>query len=98
MFSRKERPTDIAGLSVQADGDGKVNLVELLVRAKLAKTNNDARRLIRQGGVKLNGTPVTTPSVYHTQASGAVLQVGSRHFRKLVARGSGRRHPDTLSS
>ena len=84
VFSRRAPPTEISSLKMTEKADGQVDLVSLLVGAKLAKSNNDARRLIRQGGVKLNGFPVASPVVALAQASGAILQVGSRHFRKLV--------------
>ena len=61
-----------------------MDLIELLVAAKLATTKNEARRLLKQGGVKLNGKAVKTASLPLAEASGAVLQVGSRRFRKLV--------------
>jgi len=83
VFSERRLPADIPVVELAAEGDG-VNLVDLLVSEKLAKTKNEARRLLRQGGVKLNGVPVKGPMVPAAQASGAVLQVGSRHFRKLV--------------
>lgn len=83
IFSKRELPSGMPFAKVIPDSEGAVNLVELLVREGIAKTNNEARRLLRQGGVKLSGTPVRTPSVPLTKASGAVLQVGSRHFRKL---------------
>ncbi len=67
---------------------GAIDVVDLLVSAKLAKTKNEARRLLRQGGVKLNGTPLTTSSFPAEQGAGAVLQVGSRRFRKLARKGS----------
>ena len=84
VFSERRLPTDIPVVELAAEGDG-VNIVDLLVSEQLAKTKNEARRLLRQGGVKLNGVPVKGPVVPAAQASGAVLQVGSRHFRKLVA-------------
>ena len=84
VFSRRTPPTDIPVLKITEKADGRVDMVSLLVGAKLAKSNNDARRLIRQGGVKLNGSPVASPLMALVQVSGATLQVGSRHFRKLV--------------
>jgi len=83
VFSKRQAPTEMPTAALRPDGKGLVSLVDLLVSERLAKTNNEARRLIRQGGVKLNGTPVTTPSVALHRAAGAVLQVGPRHFRKL---------------
>ena len=72
----------MATVTLRADEDGTVNLVELLVEQGLAKTKNEARRLLRQGSVKLNGAVLKQPSIPIVQAAG-VLQVGSRHFRKL---------------
>ena len=83
VFSRREQPSDIPELALQ-DSD-TVDVIDLLVASKLAATKNEARRLLKQGGVKLNGKPVTSPSLPRSEASGAVLQVGSRRFRKLVA-------------
>ena len=85
VFSERQVPTEmpVVELAPAAESAG-VNLVELLVAQGLANTKNEARRLLRQGGVKLNGVPVKNPVVPLGQAAGAVLQVGSRHFRKLV--------------
>ena len=83
VFSRREQPSDIPELALQ-DSD-PVDVIDLLVASKLAATKNEARRLLKQGGVKLNGKPVTNPSLPRAEASGAILQVGPRRFRKLVA-------------
>ena len=83
VFSRREQPSDIPELALQ-DSD-TVDLIDLLVASKLAATKNEARRLLEQGGVKLNGKPVTSSSLPRAEVSGAVLQVGSRRFRKLIA-------------
>ncbi len=85
VFSRREQPTEIAELSIRPSKDGKLDVVALLVEAQLAKTKNEARRLLTQGGVTLNGATVKEPLITLSVADGAVLQVGPRHFRKLVA-------------
>ena len=87
VFSRRERPTEMPEVRLQSwlDDEGAVKLIDLLVSEKLAQTKNDARRLIRQGGVRLNGSPVSGPTIPVAQAAGAVLQVGARRFRKLLA-------------
>lgn len=83
VFSKREQPSDIPELAIQ--DQETVNLIELMVASKLAATKNEARRLLKQGGVKLNGKTVTNSSLPRAQASGAVLQVGPRRFRKLIA-------------
>lgn len=81
VFSRRETPTDMPECRVTADG-GSVDIIELIVNEGLAETKNEARRLLKQGAVKLNGQAVTSPKVPAAEAAG-VLKV-SRHFRKLT--------------
>ena len=83
VFTKREAPSDMPTVFLEPAADGAVNLVELLVGQGLVKTKNEARRLIGQGGVKLNGAVVKQPVVPLAQAEG-VLQIGSRYFRKLV--------------
>ncbi len=83
VFSRREFPVDMPVRMLRADAEGRINFIELLVNEGLARTKNEARRLWRQGGVKLNGTPLPSPELPLAQSAG-VLQVGSRYFRKLV--------------
>ena len=83
VFSRREIPSDMPVRMLQADANGKVKFVDLMVSEGLAETKNEARRLLRQGAVKLNGAPLPAPELPIAQSAG-VLQVGSRHFRELV--------------
>ena len=61
---------------------GEYSVVELLVKAELAASNSEARRLFQQGGVKLNQEKVTHETV--TVQSGDLLQVGKRKFAKIA--------------
>ncbi len=62
-------------------GRGKHMTVELLVKAGLASSNSEARRLLDQGGVKLNQQKVTTDEV--KVSKGDLLQVGKRKFVRI---------------
>ncbi len=86
VFSRRQPPTEMPTISIYTSDGGRVDVVELLVHAKLAATKNAARRLLRQHGVKLNGAVVTDPALPSGVVDGAVLQVGSRQFRRLAVR------------
>ena len=90
VFSRRQPPAEMPEIALQAGPEGIVDLVSLLVEERLAKTKNEARRLIGQGGVKLNGVPLKRPALPGAEAAG-VLQVGSRHFRKLIPPAGARR-------
>ena len=85
QFSQRQVPDEIPQLAIQPETGGEVSLVSALVSAGIAKTNNEARRRLQQGAVKLNGIVVKHASLPIGKAEG-VLQVGSRHFRKLIVR------------
>ena len=48
-------------------------------------TTSEARRMIAQGGVKLDGTPVSGLDVARAEAEGKLLQAGKRRFARLVS-------------
>ena len=89
VFSRREAPTEMPVVVLQVDADGRVNFVELIFNQGLTESKNEARRLLSQGAVRLNGAPLKMPERLAADSTG-VLQVGSRHFRKLVLPGGGR--------
>jgi len=65
--------------------EGSINIVDLLSASGLTKSKGEARRLIQQGGVRLNGEKVKSIEEMVTVEDEAVLQVGKRKFVKLVA-------------
>jgi tyrosyl-tRNA synthetase len=64
-----------------------VNILDLLVAAAIAPSKSEARRLVQQGGVRLDGVPVTAiEQRISAPAQGeSVLQAGKRKFLRLVA-------------
>jgi tyrosyl-tRNA synthetase len=68
-------------------GDG-LWVVEVLVETGLCRTNGEARRLIRQGGVRVNGETVSDEKLRLTAASvqdGRIrLQVGKKRHHHLI--------------
>ena len=84
QFSERQVPATMPSAAVKTDEAGMIDLVEVLVGNGLAKTNNEARRLLRQHAVKITGEPVSGPSIPAVQGQELVLQVGSRHYLKLT--------------
>ncbi|MBO7605885.1 MAG: tyrosine--tRNA ligase [Elusimicrobiaceae bacterium] len=78
VFSKKELPTDLPTL--KAEGQ---TYVSVLLAAGFAKSKNEARRLIMQGGVKLNGEKVLEDAPVNFDGE-AVLQAGKKNFIKLI--------------
>src|SRR5262245_65913050 len=56
-----------------------------LIREVFGLSTSEARRLIAQGGVKLDGAPTAELDVPRTSLEGAVIQVGKRQFARLRA-------------
>ena len=78
VFSKKELPTDLPTLNANNQ-----TYVGVILAANFAKSKNEARRLIMQGGVKLNGEKVLEEGPVNFEGE-AVLQVGKKNFIKLV--------------
>ncbi len=70
-----------------AELEGGVGLLELLVRGGLAKTNGDARRLVQGGGVRVNDEKVADPrqslTVNDVCEGHIVLRAGKKRFLRL---------------
>ncbi|HBR69085.1 MAG TPA: tyrosine--tRNA ligase [Rhodospirillaceae bacterium] len=84
-FREHRAPTDLETRAVAAGG-ARVKLVDLLVQVDLAPSKAEARRLIAQGGVKLDGERVSeaTFEIDSAATREAQLQVGKLKFLKIV--------------
>lgn len=84
-------PEDVpeAAIPAEAVRNGRVWLPRLLAATGLASSNADARRLIEQGGVRLDNEAVDDPDaeLAPEDLAGRVLQVGRRRFLRLIADG-----------
>jgi tyrosyl-tRNA synthetase len=75
-------PDDVPELPLP-EGD-PVHLPALLVHGLGIASTSEARRLIQQGGVKLNGEPAGGVDLPREALAGALLQVGKRKFARLI--------------
>ena len=82
VVRHREAPEEIEQVELP-DGD-PVHLPALLVSSLGVGSTSEARRLISQGGVKLEGAAVREIDVPRDRLAGAVLQVGKRRFARLV--------------
>lgn len=64
--------------------EGTISVIDLLVASGFAASNSEARRIVVQGAVKLNGTKLPDPHERIRIRSGDVIQAGKRKFVKLV--------------
>jgi len=82
VFEEKLNPDDISAFKIK-----ERNIVEVLVATKLASSNSEARRLLKQGGVKVDGKEVKDEDfeIKKVDQDGVVIQKGKRHFVKIVS-------------
>ena len=67
-----------------AEVEGEVGLLTLLVKAGIAPSNGEARRLVQQGGISIDGEKVSDPTMKLTVRDGMVIRKGKKVFRKVV--------------
>lgn len=79
-FVQKEIPDEIEEKQIAS---GSYNLAELLAQTNLAASKKEAKRLIEQGGVKLNGEKVSNTGAEIELKEEILLQVGKRKFLKV---------------
>jgi tyrosyl-tRNA synthetase len=78
VFSRRELPSEMETFVLTAP----MPLIDLLVAANFATSKAEARRLIQQGGVKLNDDKIEQLGAM-IPAKDGILSVGRRKFVKL---------------
>jgi tyrosyl-tRNA synthetase len=83
VFVQREVPEDIA--EVPLDGEGTSVHLPALISQHFGGSRSEARRLLGQGAVRLDGEPLGPGDVDVDPArlDGRVLQVGRRQFRRL---------------
>jgi tyrosyl-tRNA synthetase len=84
IFVRKDLPDVIPEATVSADG-GRVGLLRLLTETGLVSSNNEARRLIEQGGVSVDGRRISDGQAVIDLASPVIIKVGKRKFVRVTA-------------
>jgi tyrosyl-tRNA synthetase len=85
LFVERGVPDEIEELDLGPFvGDGQVHL-PLLMAGAFEISSSEARRLIKQGGAKLDGEPIPagTLDLAPGELDGRVLQAGKRRFRRL---------------
>lgn len=85
---RKELPDDIPEHALETDPDGRRGLLDLLQSLGLTPSRGEARRLVAQRAVSLDGARVEDPGLFLEPGS-YLLQVGKRRFARVELRPPG---------
>jgi tyrosyl-tRNA synthetase len=82
VFQNNEIPEDIPSVDI-VEGE---NIIDIITKSKLAPSKSEAKRLMLQGGIKVNGEKVSdfenTPLKNED-----IIQVGKRKFVKVLKEG-----------
>lgn len=78
VHQRRELPEELPEFLVS----GEMSILDVLVESGVCRSRSDARRLLLQGAVRLDGATISTPDAF-LQPAGSILQVGKRHFLRL---------------
>ena len=88
VFSQREVPEEMPEVELAAGDlqDGRIWIVKLLVAAKMAPSNSEARRLVTGGAVTIDGEKVQDVSASIQPKGGQVLRAGRLKFARLRVR------------
>ena len=82
IFIKKDLPDEIP--EVRLHVDGPIGILRLLAETKMASSNSDARRLVEQGGVTVDGVKITDHAAQLDIGKGIVVKVGKRKFARIT--------------
>lgn len=83
IFVKKDVPDEIPEATIQTE-NGSVGILKLLTDTKLVASNGEARRMIEQGGVSIDGMRIDSDKAVVTIRDGVIVKVGKRKFLKVI--------------
>lgn len=81
-FQRKEVPEDVPTLDLAA-GSGITALSQLLHESGMASSKGEARRLVEQGAVRIDGKKVVDPASKVPNVGSLLVEVGKRRIMRI---------------
>lgn len=90
LFSGQVSAENMPTTEIDTVSDDGIGILDLMIACNLAKSKNEARRLILQGGVTVDEVKVTEPTFVVTKAqitAGAVIKKGQKVFHRAILKG-----------
>ena len=81
VFAQGKLPDDIPEIQMSAE---PISASKLLLCCKLVSSGGEAKRMIKQSAVSVNGNKINDPNTEITPTDGMVIQVGKRKFVKVA--------------
>lgn len=87
IFAGGGNSDDMPSTTIATDDltDGKIGILTLLVKCGLCPSNGEARRLVTQNGIAVNGEKFTDPKGLVDLSEPVVIKKGKKIFHKAIA-------------
>jgi tyrosyl-tRNA synthetase len=79
LFSKKEIPENIPEVHIRANS----SLIDLIMATHVVSSKSQARRLIEQRAVEIDGEVLTSPNE-KIDPRGKIVKIGKKHFFKVI--------------
>lgn len=83
VFAQGQVPDDMPEVALPAE---TLSVKQLLTLCRLVDSGGEAKRMVAQGGVSIDGQKASDPNASVTPADGMIVQVGKRRFAKVNVR------------
>jgi tyrosyl-tRNA synthetase len=86
IFREKEIPSEVPFVEVEKEilnSDGEIEIIEILWKKNMVGSKSEARRLISQKAVKVDGFVITDPYQKIKIQDGMIIKIGKRKFYKI---------------
>jgi len=84
IFVKKGLPDEIPELVIEKELK-EIDILELIVKVNFAPSKGEARRLVQQGGVTIDGNKISDMKEIIKLDHDMILKVGKRNFIKLIS-------------
>ncbi len=84
LFSQKKVPTDLVEHKLSLDAEGTVNFIDLSVTLGFSQSRSEARRLLKQNGMHLDGETVTSETLKLAPGQTYIFKQGKLKLVKLL--------------
>ncbi len=82
VFTKKRVPTNLPEIKLNVD---KIDIISLIKKTNLISSSSQAKRLLAQGAVSVDGKKIKDPGSYIIiNKKGKVIKVGKRRFAKVL--------------
>ena len=83
IFHEKQNPSDMEEVKIDAK-TSQVSIISLMVLSACVESNSEAKRLIEQGAVSIDGKKISDIKAPVLAKGSLVLRVGKRKFKKII--------------